>query len=141
MTEEATAPREEAELAELFEFIESIPESVIEEGDVAVATYVEEWRSVSVEPSGSLQAAAIGDVTKCAGAILLALGTAAIPASKFLKLKRFIKEAGGVRKAAKLLLQVIRGEKQLEELGTTLAALGAELLEINAIKENCGGKG
>jgi hypothetical protein len=132
MTDTDIPAHEIDQLATVFEFVENIPDSVIDEGDTAIKNYVQEWRS------GSVQAAGMGDVAKCAGAILVAIGSAAIPAAKLLKLKRFIKEVGSVRDAAILLLRVARGEEQLSELGPVIGSLGAEILGIDAIRKNCG---
>ncbi|WP_461146067.1 hypothetical protein [Salinifilum aidingensis] len=71
------------------------------------------------------------------GAILWALGSAAIPAAKIIKLRKFIQHVGSVREAAFLLLRVARGEQQLEELGTVMASLVSEVLGINSIANNC----
>ena len=133
MTDDSqVVPDEEEQLATVLELVESIPDSVIEEGEDAVARYVQEWQSQSVQAEGII------DVAKCAGAILVALGTSSIAASKILKLKEFVKEAGGVKEAAKDILAVASGEKKLSELGATLATLGAEVLSIPAIKAGCG---
>ena len=73
----------------------------------------------------------------CSGAITVAVATTAIPAAKILKLKAFIKKVGSVKEAAILLVRVSTGEEKLAELGPVLAAIGAELLGIKAIRDNC----
>lgn len=125
------------DLEEGLRIIDEIPEEVIEGGDPAVRDWVRD-RYPSVAENGSL-ARAIGpwQVAKCTGAILVAIGSAAVPAAKLLKLRRFIREVGSVRKAAELLIKVARREEQLAEFGPVIGSLGAEILGITAIRESC----
>ncbi|MGH3752026.1 MAG: hypothetical protein ACRDRP_04895 [Pseudonocardiaceae bacterium] len=125
------------DLEECLRIIDEIPEKVIEDGDQAVQDWVRD-RYPSVTENGSL-ARTIGpwQVAKCTGAVMVAIGSAAVPAAKLLKLRRFIREVGGLRKAAELLIKVARGEEQLAEFGPVIGSLGAEILGIAAIRENC----
>jgi hypothetical protein len=76
-------------------------------------------------------------VAKCAGSIAAAVGTFAIPASKLLKLKSFIKSVGGVRDAAKLLVGATSRSEKLSAIGKAGVTGGAEILGIKEIQDNC----
>lgn len=124
-------------LEEGLRIIDEIPDEVIEAGDPAVQTWVRDRYPSATENDSLVHTMGPWQAAKCTGAILVAIGSAAVPAAKLLKLKRFISEVGGVRKAAALLIKVARGEEQLAELGPVIGSLGAEILGITAIRENC----
>ena len=76
-------------------------------------------------------------VTKCAGTILWVIGTTIFTAAKIVKIKKAIKAAGGVRKAAKGIIAAIKASKRLggkwwtkikwSDFGSGLAGFGADL--------------
>ena len=74
---------------------------------------------------------------ECSGAILLAIGTTAIPAAKILQIKRYMNALGGTAEAIKILWGASFSHEKLKALGGAAAALGAELLGIAAVKEAC----
>ncbi len=138
--EDAATDELEASIRDLEEglrIVDEIPEEVIEGGDPAVQDWVRDHYPSATENDSLVRTMGPWQVAKCTGAILVAIGSAAVPAAKLLKLKRFISEVGGVRKAAALLIKVARREEQLAELGPVISSLGAEILGITAIRENC----
>lgn len=74
---------------------------------------------------------------ECSGAILLAIGTTAIPVAKVLKIKKLMNSLGGVNEAIKIMWGASFSYEKLQALGGAAAALGAELLGIAAIKTAC----
>ena len=86
-------------------------------------------------------------VTKCAGTILWVIGTTIFTAAKIVKLKKAIKAAGGVRKAAKGIIVAIKASRGLggkwwtkikwSQFGSGLAGFGADLIGISDIRSNC----
>ena len=85
-------------------------------------------------------------VTKCVGTILFVIGTTIFCAAKIVKLKKAIKAAGGVKKAAKALIKVIKNNKgkgkwwkkiNWSKYGKNIAAFGADIIGISDIRANC----
>lgn len=86
-------------------------------------------------------------VTKCAGTVLWVIGTTIFTAAKIVKIKKAIKAAGGVRKAAKGIIAAIKASKKLggkwwtkikwSDFGSGLAGFGADLIGISDIRSNC----
>ncbi|MGR4880434.1 hypothetical protein ACIPUC_13480 [Streptomyces sp. LARHCF249] len=69
-------------------------------------------------------------------AITLAVASAAIPASKILKLKAFIDKVGCVKEAA-YLIRVSKGEEKRSELGGVLGSPAGEILGVTTIQNKC----
>ncbi|MDO4252113.1 MAG: hypothetical protein Q4C74_02580 [Rothia sp. (in: high G+C Gram-positive bacteria)] len=116
---------------ELLRAIDQIPESVLLEGDEAT----QRW--VAANLGRDLGMATPNGFLECSGAILLAIGTTAIPAAKILKIKRYMNALGGTTEAIKILWGASFSHEKLKALGGAAAALGAELLGIAAVKEAC----
>ncbi|MBU3102020.1 MULTISPECIES: hypothetical protein [Clostridium] len=77
-------------------------------------------------------------ITACAGSITWALASGCFVAVKLIKIKKYIKLIGGVKRAATLLVSAdATAESRLQQGGTALAALGAELMGISGIVKNC----
>lgn len=76
-------------------------------------------------------------VSKCAAAIVLAVGTAIVPVAKATKIKRYIKELGGVKEAAKVII----GATSMAEKGAAFKkaakGLATEVLGIAEIQDQC----
>ncbi|WP_157085844.1 hypothetical protein [Devriesea agamarum] len=125
------------QIEELLRAIDQIPESVLLKGDAATRLWVAQNLQekpltiegmVVTEPTGFLE---------CSGAILLAIGTTAIPIAKIIKIKKLMDSLGGVTKAIKLMWGASFSHEKLKALGGAAAALGAELLGIAAVKKAC----
>jgi len=76
-------------------------------------------------------------VTKCVAAIVVAVASFAIPASKVLKLKEFVRAAGGTRAAAKLLVGATSKAEKVRVISGAIGAGAAEILGIDAVITNC----
>jgi hypothetical protein len=84
-------------------------------------------------------------IAKCASAITVAIAGVAVPLSKVVKIKRLVDEVGGVTKLAERIIKVAKGEGSLgsrvravfSDLGTTVVALAAEVLGLQAIADEC----
>lgn len=77
-------------------------------------------------------------IAKCAGSIALALGSGLFLGAKLIKIKKYIKIIGGVKKTAKLLVTAgATWEARMNAGGYALVALAAELTGIGDIAENC----
>lgn len=137
--EEELATADGQRLIAMLTVIDEMPDSVVQQGDAAVQAYLAEHLGDS--KSGTKHAvAAFGwwQKAKCVAAVAGALASGAVPVAKLLKLKAFIKKAGGVKKAAYLLIRVSKGEEKLSELGATLAGLAGAVLGVDIIKKQCG---
>ncbi len=127
------APAEEQGLIDALSVVEAMPDAVVAEGDHAVQTYLAQH----LPKPGSVRAFGWWQTTKCVASITVAVAGAAVPASKILKLKAFIKKAGSVKEAAYLLIRVAKGEEKISELGATLGGLAGAILGIDSIKKQC----
>ncbi|MGK5642141.1 hypothetical protein ACSNOK_28070 [Streptomyces sp. URMC 126] len=114
--------------------IDEMPDDVARRGDDAVRAYLADRL-----PTGPDGVVAFGwwQTTKCVAAITAAVAGGAVPVAKVLKLKAFISKAGGVKKAAYLLIRVAKGEEKISELGATLGGLASAILGIDQIKKQC----
>lgn len=129
-----TVARTDAKQAEELErglaLIDEIPEFVLLAGDAAL----HEWMA-SNHPE--LLRGTRADILGCAGAIAWLIASTAIPAAKILKIKKLINGLGGVAKAVQLFWGASFNYEKLKALGGAAAALGAELLGIAAVKQQC----
>ena len=124
---------ETAKLTDGLDFIMSIPDSVLAQGDAATQQWVAAQQS---QPSGgTVQPAA--NILSCSGAIAVAIAGVALPAAKILKIKKLANELGGVSEAVKLMWGASFQYEKMQAAGGALAALGAELLGIAAIQQEC----
>ena len=120
-----------AELEEGLAIIDEIPESVLLQGDEALAKWLAE-RSGSAT-SGPLHASVLG----CAGAIASLIGGNMVGVAKLAKIKRYIKTLGGVKKTAELIWKAGFSWKNIKRAGGALGALGAEILGIRDVQQEC----
>ena len=84
----------------------------------------------------------IWSMLKCAGSMLAAVVSVVIPGSKLLQLKRFVKAVGGIKDAARLLLQATTKAEKLKAIRSAvgpkaMGATAAALLSIPGIRDNC----
>lgn len=75
----------------------------------------------------------------CEGArrILSAIGTAALPVAKVLKIKRYINELGGVNAAVAELRAHNFSWPSIQQAGGSLRNLGLEVLGVAGVAEYC----
>ena len=76
-------------------------------------------------------------VAKCVAAIVVAVGSLAIPVSKLFKLKAFVRAVGGYKKAATLLVGATTRAEKTRVIGGAIGAGAVEILGIEAIITNC----
>lgn len=76
-------------------------------------------------------------ITKCVGSISWAIGSAFLSEAKILKLKKYMKELGGMGEAAELMLKASTTEERLRVGGTALLHFAAVIGGIDGIMENC----
>lgn len=112
------------------QLIESVPESVLLEGQAAYETWV-----AANQPL--LQRTARASILECTGAIALLIASTAFPVAKILKIKRLISSLGGVAKAVRIMWGASFSWEKIRALGGAAAALGAELLGVAAVKRGC----
>lgn len=122
-----------AGLTQLLEDVLAIPDSVLTSGDEATRAWFAQHPSSSTAVSLYSRANVLG----CVGSISVALAGVAFPAAKLLKIKKLADQLGGVKKAVDLLWGASFNYEKVQAAGGALAALGAELIGITAIKENC----
>lgn len=128
-------PEQRAEgLTTLLEQVTAIPDDVLQAGDEATQAWIDE-NLVAAGDDGTVVAKA--SVLGCAGSIAVALAGVAFPAAKLLKIKKLADELGGVKKAVDLLWGASFNYEKVQAAGGALASLGAELIGIASIKEQC----
>lgn len=128
---------EAQQVEELLRAIDQIPESVLLQGDEATRLRVAQNLQEKPLTIGGIVVAKPASFLECSGAILLVIGTTAIPIAKILKIKKLMDSLGGVTKAIKLMWGASFSHEKLKALGGAAAALGAELLGIAAVKKAC----
>lgn len=142
-----------------FSEIEQIPDDVLESGDEATATWLKangfteskrDYVNVKVplsersdlvpfEERGVQLARGIdwAKVAKCAATVTSAIATNVIPAAKLLKIKRLIKDLGGVKSAVQLLIGATTTAEKLKAGGEALVELSKAFLGITAVEAAC----
>lgn len=121
----------ERELEELLGAIDSIPEEVLLEGDEATAAWVQaNLATPTITPYWATQAA-------CVGSIIWMLGSTVFPVAKIMKVRKYIKELGGVRAAVQQLREHNFNWESIEKAGGSLRALGAEIIGVAGVGEYC----
>jgi hypothetical protein len=73
----------------------------------------------------------------CVAAISVAAGSAAIPFTKIVALRRFLRAAGSARAAAKIMLKAGTLSQKIEAVSKVVVGAGSEVLGIQAIRDNC----
>lgn len=133
--------QEVATLEGQFAIVDSIPDSVLESGNAATKEWLimEGFLSPTADGKDYTQPVPEGwwETAKCAAAIATFIGTNLVSASKLLKIKKYIKELGGIKKSAKLMLKASTWSERLQIGGNALVGLAAELLGYSLIKNNC----
>ncbi|CCC14054.1 hypothetical protein SMACR_08503 [Sordaria macrospora] len=150
-------------LDDLFNLLDSIPDSVLESGDEALnqwfidndlrdpsadllldttpALEVDDLDLVGdetlVERGVLVARASAWKIAKCVASIVQMIATTAVPAAKLLKIKKYIKALGGVKESVKLLLGATTKAEKLKAGGKALVYLSAELLGISSVKAAC----
>lgn len=122
-----------ADLSAFLEEVTAVPDSVLAQGDEATLAWIE--ANTDVDTSGSTTRDA--SIPGCIGSIAVAIAGVAFPAAKILKIKKLAEELGGVAKAVELLWGASFNYEKVQAAGGALASLGAELIGIAAIQEQC----
>ena len=127
------------ELASAFDFLEHIPDTILQAGDNATTNYVnlhstEYVQALTETTSNDLETRGIKEVLKCA----YELTTTFIPAAKLLKLKKAITAAGGATKAAKALLAA-KNLAAAKQLGQAFVDIINVITGYTAIRDACFG--
>lgn len=112
---------------ELFSYYEKIPNSVLESGDEALA----QWQKDNPMPKPR------ASFWGCVGSLAWLIGSNVVGAGKIIKIKKYIKELGGVWEAVKLIWGAGFSYEKMKAAGGALAGLGAEILGIKGVKDQC----
>lgn len=126
---------EARDLEDGLEYILSIPDEVLLQGDAATQAWVKE-NSPSENASGGVSTAAVS-VLGCTTAIVGMIGGNLVGAAKLLKIKKYIKELGGVKDAVQLMWGASFSAEKMMALGGALGSLAAELTGVAAIRDKC----
>lgn len=78
-----------------------------------------------------------GNLEKCALALGQLIVTVGIPASKILKIKKYIAALGGAREAAALLVGATTASEKAQGILTALGGVLATITGIDGIREHC----
>ncbi|WP_226358795.1 hypothetical protein [Pseudonocardia sp. ICBG601] len=112
------------------ERVNSVPDSVLRQGDSATQDWL---RANYPDTGGHSRASIIG----CVGAIGVAVGGVLIPAAKILKIKKLVAQLGGIKEAVQTFWGASFSWEKIQAIGGPIAALGAELLGITAVRAQC----
>lgn len=118
------------EMEKTLNVINSIPDDVLAKGDKAT----QEWLEKDPKAQELTEEASVWGCTKAIGALLI---TSLVPAGKLLKLKRYIKELGGVKEAVKAMWGAGFSYEKMIHSGNTLGMLAAELVGISQVRDQC----
>ena len=78
-------------------------------------------------------------ITKCVAAVTWVVASTVFSAAKIVKIKRYIKELGGMKEAVSLLMGATTVAEKGTAVGLTLLTLAETLLGIDQVVENCPG--
>lgn len=117
------------------DYIMSIPDEILLQGDEATQKWVEEHPATPATQEG--QFVTYANKLACTGAILTMIAGNTIAAAKLLRIKRYIKALGGVKDAVQLMWGASFSEEKLLAAGGALGALAAELTGVAAIQSQC----
>ena len=112
---------------QVLNYYEQIPDSVLEAGDDALG----QWQAEN--PVYRERASVVG----CIGAVTWLIGSNVVGAAKILKIKKYIQALGGVKEAVELMWKASFKFEKMKAAGGALAGLGAELLGIMGVKDQC----
>ncbi|OLM09510.1 hypothetical protein Ae706Ps2_5972c [Pseudonocardia sp. Ae706_Ps2] len=112
------------------ERISAVPDSVLRQGDSVAQDWLRSHYSVV---GGQSRASVVG----CVGAIGVAVGGVLVPAAKILKIKKLVAQLGGVKEAVQTFWGASFRWEKIQAIGGPVAALGAELLGITAVRTQC----
>ena len=116
------------EMTEALETINSVPDSVLVQGDKAT----QEWLATHSQMTSTR-----ASVAGCTAAIALFLGTNLVSAAKILKIKKLIAQLGGVREAVQIMWGASFSYEKMKAAGGTIAALAGEFFGVTSIREKC----
>ncbi|RPA71458.1 hypothetical protein BJ508DRAFT_419912 [Ascobolus immersus RN42] len=117
-----------------FAFVESIPDSVLENGDFALNFYLIGTGVKS--PSGAVEGLQ-GDAGSCALEIAKFIALNVVQVAKILRIKKYIAALGGAKQAAQLLLRATTASERLRIGGQALKDLFAEISGVNSLVKAC----
>ena len=134
----ASASNQGAELEAELNYLMSIPDTVLLEGDAAL----QQWAAQNppTDPAAGIPGDQVGtnaNVFLCTGAIAAAIAGVALPAAKILKVKKLMNELGGVTEAVKLMWGASFSYEKMAVAGGAFGALAAELVGIAGIQQEC----
>ncbi len=109
------------------ERVSSVPDSVLLQGDSAT----QDWLRAHYPDVGNQSRAS---VIGCVGAIGVAVGGVPVPAAKILKIKKLVAQLGGIKEAVQIFWGASFAWEKIQAIGGPVAALGAELLGITAVR-------
>lgn len=76
-------------------------------------------------------------IAKCAGSISWVIGSTVLAASKIVKIKKYIKALGGVKKSAALLMGATSLSEKSTTVAKTLLSLASTLSGVDSVYKNC----
>ena len=118
------------EMEKTLNVINSIPDDVLAKGDKAT----QEWLEKDPKAQELTEEASVWGCTLALTGLLV---STVVPAGKLLKLKRYIKELGGVKEAVKAMWGASFSYEKMIHSGHALGMLAAELLGISQVRDHC----
>ena len=120
------APQAE-DVEQALKLIDSIPDEVLQKGDKATQQWIAEHQATATRAS----------VAGCTAAIALFIGTNAVSLGKIVKIKRLIKDLGGLKEAVQIMWGASFSYEKMQAAGGTLAALAGEFFGVTSIRNEC----
>lgn len=79
----------------------------------------------------------VWQITKCVGSIAWVVGTTIFAATKLVKIKKYVKELGGIKNTAQLLIGATSVTEKSTAVAKTLLTLAATISGIDSVYKNC----
>lgn len=114
-------------LYKLLNYLVSIPDEVLEQGEEALAQWMSE------HPLRVPCASVVG----CTGALLWFLGSNMVGYAKVLKIKQYVAALGGVTKAVRIMWGASFEMEKIQALGGAVVGLAAEISGVRKVRDEC----
>ncbi|MEW6926548.1 hypothetical protein QEV13_06920 [Trueperella pyogenes] len=111
----------------LLGYYDSIPNDILAQGEEAVKAWQED------HPIPMVRASFWG----CLGSVAWAIGSNVVSVAKIAKIKKYMQALGGVKEAVRLMWGASFKLEKMKAAGGALAGLGAEILGIKGVKDQC----
>lgn len=124
-------------MVQLFTAVEKLPDELLQSRNKRDIKQFMLENDVNLKFSGEKTKR---DLPGCIASISWVVVSTAFGVAKLAKVKQFVRATGGARKAAKVLMKIIKGgrsQENFQQFGKIVMDLSSEVLGIKDIKDNC----